>query len=124
MEIKKDFTCISKCYFDIQTIFNCCEVAFLKFIKENSVCQLENLILNIIKELFCPNNISMKKYITNFKFKLSTEEIIIYAILSFYDLDDISNAKFIFNSCTSTIVAAYSTSKFSLYFISIGIFIL
>lgn len=37
----------------------------------------------------------MKKYITNFKFKLSTEEIIIYAILSFYDLDDISNAKFI-----------------------------
>lgn len=78
--------------YNIQEVFNCCRITIEQLKTSNKICNIYNFISYLILNL--DNNKELlskyKLYHTDFDWDFTVEQIIVYAILVFYDLKNIN----------------------------------
>ena len=96
MDLKKIYNSLSSKKYNIQEVYYCYEITLDKIKREGLKCNLHEIIIILILNL--KNEIYQNKtkfYKSSFAWKLSAEQAIIYAILIFYDLREISKSNFL-----------------------------
>lgn len=96
--IQKKFHSIKSQTFNLQKTFKACEMTITQILDETSSKDIikkliEYLIINL--EVISKEKTETIKYTTNFNWVLTTEEIIIYSLLTFYDLKEFTVKNFL-----------------------------
>lgn len=94
--LKKIYNSLSSKKYNIQEVYYCYEITLDKIKRESLKCNLHEIIIILILNLKNETYQNKTKfYKSSFSWKLSVEQVIIYAILIFYDLREISKSNFL-----------------------------
>ena len=96
MNLKKIYNSLSNEKYNIQEVYYCYEITLEKIKRDSLKCNLSEIIMILILNLKNKTYQNKTKfYKSSFAWKLSAEQAIIYAILIFYDLREISKSNFL-----------------------------
>lgn len=78
--------------YNIQYVFNCCRITIEQLKNSNKICNIYNFISYLILNLDNSKKLlsKFKLYYTSFDWDFTVEQIIVYSILTFYDLKNIN----------------------------------